>query len=155
MVLPSDIYLPSRALVYLGICAGERCLLTTTSDVQHIRLERNSNSPSFVSHHRTHPGYDGPYAFPHHDQRKRRVSLMFASPALSFKRPAAGFRYPPVMISRMILSLRMAADSRQGVRSLGGPTANGTNLTEIKFVRPRRSANRRESDIPLDVYPRS
>ena len=127
---------------------------TTANHVQRMPPVRNPNSPSFVSHHRTHPGYDGPHPSPRHDKRKRRVSPMFASPALSYKRPTTGFRYPSVMISRMILSLRMAADSRQGVRSHGGPTAKGTDLTELKFVRPRRSGDERESDISLDVYPR-
>ena len=67
----------------------------------------------------------------------------------------AGFRYPPVMVSRMILSLRMAADPQQGVRSLGGPTVGGTDHTEMKFVRPRGGGDGPESDIPLNVYPRS
>ena len=50
--------------------------------------------------------------------------------------------------------IEVGADPQQGVRSLGEP-ADGANHMEMKLARPRRGGNRPESDIPLNVYPRS
>lgn len=72
-----------------------------------------------------------------------------------FKQLAAHFRYLPVMISRMILSLRKAVDPQQKGLSLQEPATNMTNLSDIRFFRPRRDTNGRKSEMPLDIYPRS
>lgn len=61
--------------------------------------------------------------------------------------------YLPVMISRIMLSLRKAANPEYQGWSLGEPTAGGTNLQTLNFVRPRSGADWREaSGIPLDTY---
>jgi len=65
--------------------------------------------------------------------------------------PASGTAaYLPVMISRMVLSLRKAADVRQG----GEHPANSANVPTIEFFRPRRGTNEGETDIPLHTYSR-
>jgi len=70
--------------------------------------------------------------------------------------PASGnVAYLPVMISRMILSLREAGDLQLRGRSPGEPTSNGAELSTIRFFRSRAGTNRRESDIPLDAHSRS
>ena len=64
----------------------------------------------------------------------------------------AGFRYLPVMISRIMLSLKEAADFEQEDWSLGGLSTNGNDLQSIKFFRPRVGASSGEDGIPLDTY---
>ena len=61
------------------------------------------------------------------------------------------FRYLPVMISRLMLSLKKAADSQQGW-SLGEPTLNGSKLQSIRFFNSRKGTNGREDDITLDTF---
>ena len=57
------------------------------------------------------------------------------------------------MISRIMLSLRKAADQKAGTWSLGGPPANSTNLPTMDFVRPRQSGTNimGDGDVPLDT----
>ena len=58
------------------------------------------------------------------------------------------------MISRIILSLRKAADSHQKGWSLAGSTANGTHLRSMKFFRPAKGANgNKDDDVPLETLP--
>ena len=64
-----------------------------------------------------------------------------------------GFRYLPVMISRIMLSLRKAADEQQSGWSLGVPTMASTNFRSIKFLQQRRGPNGDKDDIPLDTLP--
>ena len=57
------------------------------------------------------------------------------------------------MISRIMLSLRKVADSRQGDWTLGGPTTNGSDLPSMEFFRPERAPIRTDTDgIALDTY---
>ena len=60
--------------------------------------------------------------------------------------------YLPVMISRIMLSLKKAADSRQKGWSLGEPTADTTNFQGMTFFRPARDMNTKRDDVPLDTY---
>ena len=55
-----------------------------------------------------------------------------------------------MMISRIMLSLRKAVDP-QGGRPTEEPTAGGTGLRSMGFLRPRRETNEERDDIPLDV----
>jgi hypothetical protein len=60
------------------------------------------------------------------------------------------------MISRIMLSLRKAADSRQEGWTLGGPATNGSDLPSMIFFRPERALIRTDTDgIVLDTYPDS
>ena len=62
------------------------------------------------------------------------------------------YRYLPVMISRIILSLRKAADSRQKGWSLAQPNTNSANPRSMKFFRPAKSAIwKKDDNIPLDT----
>ena len=63
-----------------------------------------------------------------------------------------GFRFLPVMISRIVLSLKKAVRSQQGGRVLGEPAPGGTDLQNMKFVRPRRGISGEEDSIPLDSH---
>lgn len=67
-----------------------------------------------------------------------------------FKRLTAVLSYLPVMISRMMLSLRKAADPRKQVWSLAEQTEDGGNVQNMSFVRPRSSPEARQDDMPLD-----
>ncbi|KAF9790805.1 hypothetical protein BJ322DRAFT_1170204 [Thelephora terrestris] len=71
--------------------------------------------------------------------------------------PASGnVVFLPVMISRIMLSLKKAADSQRNDWSLGEPSASGAGLSAMKFSRPRRGLGRMDSDeIPLGTYPES
>ena len=70
------------------------------------------------------------------------------SPALVHRhlpeRLTAGFRFLPVMISRIMLSLRKAADLEQGNLSLGGSSTNGSG-------RSWGIVSRGQDDILLDT----
>lgn len=63
-------------------------------------------------------------------------------------------RYLPVMISRIMLSLRKAAGSQRDVWSLLEPTTGGTNIRTIQFF-PQRDTTWREDGIPLETFPTS
>ena len=66
------------------------------------------------------------------------------------------FRYLPVMISRIMLSLKKAADPQQEAWTLMAPNAAGPNPQGMQFFRPRRDANGRQLEIiPLDTYAES
>ena len=56
------------------------------------------------------------------------------------------------MISRLMLSLKKAADSQQGGWSLAAPTTVGENFQSAKFYNSQKDTDRREDDIPLDTY---
>ena len=65
-----------------------------------------------------------------------------------------GCSYLPVMISRLMLSLKKAADSQQNGWTLGEPSVNGNNLQSIKFYRPPQATTFGD-DILLDTHPES
>jgi hypothetical protein len=69
----------------------------------------------------------------------------------------AGFvRYLPVMISRIMLSLKKAADSQQKAWTLTEPTMTGPSFQNLKFFKPRRAANERQREtIPLHTFAES
>ena len=56
------------------------------------------------------------------------------------------------MISRLMLSLKKAADPQRGEWSFGEPPANSTNLPTIQFARPRNAVNATGGDIPFDTH---
>ncbi|KAF9780868.1 hypothetical protein BJ322DRAFT_285988 [Thelephora terrestris] len=58
----------------------------------------------------------------------------------------------PVMVSRLMLSLRKAAHPQQNSPAPAGPRAGIRSLQSLRFFRPRRSTNPVEYDIPLDTY---
>ena len=66
-----------------------------------------------------------------------------------------GFRYLPVMIGRIMLSLRKAAGSQQGNWSLAERSTLVPVLPVMKFQRPRRSLNARKDDVRLEVLSES
>ena len=55
------------------------------------------------------------------------------------------------MISRLMISLRKAADPQGAEGTVEGPV-NSTNLPTMEFVRPRGRAIGTEGDIPLDTH---
>lgn len=59
------------------------------------------------------------------------------------------------MISRIMLSLKKAADLQQKIWTLTEPTATGPGFQPLKFFKPRRDANEGQGDIPLDTYAES
>lgn len=56
------------------------------------------------------------------------------------------------MITRIMLSLKKAADPRNGGWALGEPP-DVNRFKRMTFYNPRRGANEMENDIPLDTYP--
>ena len=60
-----------------------------------------------------------------------------------------------MMISRIMVSLKRAADSQQRAWSLTDPTVTGPNLQSMKFFKPRGNTDERQHDIPLDTYTES
>lgn len=61
--------------------------------------------------------------------------------------------YLPVMISRLMLSLKKAADPQRGTWSFGGPPTSSTNIGAMSFARPQSggNANGTEGDIHLET----
>ena len=82
---------------------------------------------------------------PWHNQRQYCVSSAFN--VVRCLRPIAGSRYLPVMISRLLLSLRKSVASQQSEQL---PTSR--NSQNMVFLGPRRSAGSEEDDIPLRAY---
>jgi len=69
--------------------------------------------------------------------------------------PAVGILvYLPVMISRIMLSLRKAADLQQNAWSLAEPTADDTDFQNIRFFRPERRTDgaSQSDDVLLDTF---
>ena len=60
-----------------------------------------------------------------------------------------GVRYLPVMISRIMLSLRKAVDKQQNGWSLAMTKGTGAGL---EFFQPRSASSVREDGIPLHTY---
>ena len=54
------------------------------------------------------------------------------------------------MVSRIVLSLRKAADLQQRNWSIAEPTAADMNLQSMKFFRPRNGTGERQGDIPVE-----
>lgn len=71
--------------------------------------------------------------------------------AFSFKWLTSGFRYIPVMISRVILSLKKAAASPENCRLLVQPTANETSPRNVQVSPAPRDTTWGEGAISLDV----
>ena len=56
------------------------------------------------------------------------------------------------MISRLMISLRKAADPQGAEGTVEGRPVNSTNLPTMEFVSPRGRAIGSEGDIPLDAH---
>jgi len=68
--------------------------------------------------------------------------------------PASGnVVYLPVMISRLMLSLRKTAGTLQEDWSFAGTSASSTYFRSMKFIRPRRSTDGGQDDVSLGTYP--
>ena len=59
------------------------------------------------------------------------------------------------MISRIMLSLKKAADSQQKPWTLTQPSMAGSNFQSAKFANTQQDPNERQDDIPLDTYAES
>ena len=57
-----------------------------------------------------------------------------------------------MMVSRIMLSLREAADSPQGFWSLVAPSTTITDLQSIQFFRPSKGMHGKRDDVPLDTF---
>ena len=55
------------------------------------------------------------------------------------------------MISRIVLSLREAADAQQGGWSLGAQATAGINFSNMEFLHSLRGPNGREAAAQLDT----
>ena len=66
----------------------------------------------------------------------------------------AHFRYLPVMVSRLMLSLKKAAGS-QVAWSLAEPSVNNPNLETISFFHSREDTSKRDDGILLNTYSES
>ena len=53
------------------------------------------------------------------------------------------------MISRLMLSLKKAADPQRGGWSFGESPANGTNLSTVQFARARGGDGSTEDGVPI------
>ncbi|KAF9787225.1 hypothetical protein BJ322DRAFT_1107290 [Thelephora terrestris] len=77
------------------------------------------------------------------------MTLLLAPETIQLLPAPGNVVYLPVMISRLMISLRKAADPQQ----VGGTRpANSTNLPTMEFVRPRGRATGTEGDMPLDTH---
>jgi len=61
----------------------------------------------------------------------------------------------PLMVSRIMLSLRKAANSSRQAWSLMEITTNGSSLQTMKFLRPQKGMDEEQDDISLEMYPES
>jgi len=79
--------------------------------------------------------------------------MVFARDTIQFLPAPGNVVYLPVMISRLMLSLKKAADPRRGEWSFGEPPTNSTNLPNIQFARPRGGANANATggDVAFDT----
>ena len=69
-----------------------------------------------------------------------------------FSMAYVGPRFLPVMIGRIMLSLRKAADRPLGDWSIAELSTNDRNIqSSIRFRRPQRSLRRRRDSISLDT----
>jgi len=83
------------------------------------------------------------------------MTLALGRPTIRLLPASGNVVFLPVMISRIMLSLRKAADSRQGDWSLL-TTPTGSDLPRgVMIFRTRKGTNEREGDIPLDTFPES
>ena len=74
-----------------------------------------------------------------------------ACPSLSMTKDHV--RYLPVMISRIMLSLKKSAGSRSADWSLGETYHTSANAGSVmKFARPAKRAGTEQDGIPLDTY---
>lgn len=78
------------------------------------------------------------------------MTLVLARETIQFLPAPGNVVYLPVMISRLMISLRKAADPVVDGSAIGRPS-NSTNLPTIQFVRPRIGTTGTEGDIPLDT----
>ncbi|KAF9789637.1 hypothetical protein BJ322DRAFT_1178256 [Thelephora terrestris] len=84
------------------------------------------------------------------------LTLNFARPTIQLLPGPGIVVYLPVMISRIMLSLRKAAGSRESAWSLSmGPISTGTNFQSIRFFSTQRGTGWREDGIPLETFPES
>ena len=117
------------------------------------RCAHHSRRPFNFFHLRESPTlhiYNHPHRPLHRNQRHFCVGLVFRSP-FSFRRVTLGFRFFPVMTSRIILSLKKAMDPQQDGWSLAGPPRNSRALPSMNFARPRSTLNERDGDIHLNT----
>ena len=56
------------------------------------------------------------------------------------------------MTTRIMLSLRKAADLRRGDWSILEPPSYGSGTAGMKFLRPQKVTNERKDDIMLSTY---
>jgi len=78
------------------------------------------------------------------------LTLNLARPAIQLLPGPGIVVYLPIMISRIMISLRKAADSPHDVWSLMEPTTNVTNFQSIRFF-PQRTATG-EDGMPLETF---
>ena len=90
------------------------------------------------------------YVFPHCDQWQCCVSPAFYSFFLN-QMTNGCIRYLPVMISRIILSLRKAADPMEKGWSLWEPSTNGISFQSMTSSRTMRDTHQVD-DIQLSTY---
>jgi len=81
------------------------------------------------------------------------LTLNLARPALQLLPGPGIVVYLPVMISRIMLSLRKAAGTQEDTWSLMGPISTGANFQSIQFLSTQRGTTWREDDIPLETFP--
>ena len=106
-----------------------------------------------VSRQLAHPECTHAYCTVHHHRQwQRRVS---PTPCTCSPTQTAGVRYLPMMVSRIMLSLRKAADTQQRGEgwSLADPSGNDENTRGLEFFRPRRDLSGTLDDIPLYSRP--
>lgn len=80
------------------------------------------------------------------------MTLLFGREAIQLIPAPGNVVYFPVMVSRMMLSLRKAADPELNDWSLGQPPTTSSNLQSISFFRPRRGTTRGGDDVLLDTH---
>ena len=92
------------------------------------------------------PEHDHSHSYRHHDQWSSCVSLCSTRAS---NLPTVSFRYLPVMVSRIMISLRKAADPQRGDWSLVDPAANGVSLRSMRFARPQTSTTEGRDNASL------
>ena len=119
------------------------CLFRNRSNFFH--LQPRKSFPAY-------PQYNNPH-YPSWSPRSAAILCKFYSYSKTRStKSTPGSRFLPVMISRLMLSLRKAAYRQQNNRSSVSPRTDRRSFQNMMFFRPRRSTISGGDDIPLDTY---
>jgi len=153
VVFPGHIQFPFRARDDSDSWTG-KCDSFDHNQRRSTSLGIDPSPSGFVSCHCSQVDHNHPHhAFRRPDQRPARVSCRFGLFSLIWNTYVC-FRYLPVMISRLTISLRKTADTRRTGWTSVDPLPDGGGNQTVIFFHAQRGTNSRTDDILLDTLSR-